>query len=329
MNDKKYLHHTVLWKRRPYILVDMHQDENSGGLYPFCANWLQTTPISSGLSCGNYSTFQIAESQLVLTRLNILTADGNYPVIDRVEPCFCQEDHTMEYRRLRHRCTFTGTIRIGTGTVINRFEPRNCLTPKSLSELWDLVFDHGVLQQAHDAMPVVAAHIQAQQQANSFCATHALDSKRRAAVDELCAYRETDWAAPLFSVIHPERVLETLEQLKRTLGTPYWFICSYGDSGLSERLSLDYLHRLTVPDTLIRFLEKHLNEAVTEKMVVLEFLETFYRDIAAPYWEDRVIPGHLYTDAGIHTEVTASIRGRLQQVTLERWGQDADGGLIQ
>lgn len=326
MSDEKHLQHTVIWKRRPYILVDVSQEESSGGLYPVFVSWQKIRLISRGVSFGRYCTFQIADNRLVLTRLNILTDDDNYPMLDRVEPRFCQEDHTMEYRRLRHRCTFTGTIRIGTGTVRNRFEPRNCLTPQSLRELWDLVFENGVLQQAHDVMPAVTAHIQAQQQANRFCATHALDSKRGAELYELCAYRETDEAAPFFSVIHPEQVLEALEQLKRTIGTPYWFICSYGDTGLSERLSLDYLQRLTVPDTWIRFLEKQLHEAVTEKMVVLEFLETFCRGIAAPYWEDRVMPGHLYTDARIPAEVTAAIRDGLQRVSLESWGMDADGG---
>lgn len=326
MTDEKHLQHTVIWKRRPYILVDVSQEESSGGLYPVCMSWLKTRPIWLGVSFGRYCTFQIADNRLVLTRLNILTDDENYPMLYRVEPRFCQEDHTMEYRRLRHRCTFTGTIRIGTGTVINRFEPRNCLTPQLLNELWDLVFDNGVLLQTHDALPVVAAQAKAQKQAESFCTTYTLDSKRRAVLDELCAYLETDEAAPFFSVIHPERVLEVLEQLKNTLNTPLWFICRYGDTGLSERLSLDYLKRLGVPDAVISFLGKHLDKAVTEKMVVLEFLETFYRGIAAPYWEDRVIPGHLYTDAGIPAEVTASIRARLQQVTLESWGMDADGG---
>jgi hypothetical protein len=140
---------------------------------------------------------------------------------------------------------------------------------------------------------------------------------RRRELLALCSYEEQN--IPCFDVMQPDKIKDMLAQLQDTLNTPYWFIEKYAESGLSQSLTFDYMRELGIPGEMLAFMRRFVGGAVTEKMVILELIESMYRGIAAPYWEERVAPDYLYTNANIPAEVTSAIRERLAQVSLESW----------
>jgi len=141
---------------------------------------------------------------------------------------------------------------------------------------------------------------------------------RRRSKDNYLKYIE--WSKiPFFCHLQPDAAVAALALAQKSKGTPFWFIANYGDSGLSHQLTFGYLRSLGLPYRMARFLKSFVRNEVTEKMVILEFIESMLRCVAAPHWEERVMPGHLYTNANIPPDVTSAIRSRLSTVTLQSW----------
>ena len=248
------------------------------------------------------------------------------------------------------------TVAIGRGIIHNVFNQRDQLGAQSIRKLWDLEFANGTLIKTTDQMPLLRRQLEVQRQIIEFAADHNFDAIRSKALFDHCRYLDpgaaiehpldsqdqslyrvlkaigrkvsgttTDkyqhflsWdAVPLFASLQPDAALQTLEYFKRIKGTPLWFIWAYNNSGLSCQLTFNYLRSLTVPAHIVSFLKRLVTSEVTEKMVILEFLESIRQTIAGDYWEVRVLPGHLYTNANIPVDVTAAVRNRLASVTQE------------
>lgn len=356
------LNNTVIWNNRCYQLVDIISENGSIPFDPKAYGFV-TIPICSDCQSGYYCTFEIDNDIMNLTKLNIMTADEQYLTLNGVEPVFCSDDHSREYRNLRHAIGFTGVFRIGRGRMINAFHRCGSLGPGHLLELWDLEFSDGHLVKRINQMDLAAQQVVVQEQIFEYIATHDPGKSRANSLLMHCSYRNKegwqekawdhpdqhifssiktifrmfkgrgnfyylkylDWneklnPIPFFESLRPDLARSALAIVKNNKNTPSWFIAQYGDSGLSQQLTFRYLWKLGVPYRLVRFMKKLVNINVTEKMVILEFLESMLLTVAAGHWEERVTPGHLYTNANIPAEVTASIRKRLLTVTLDSWG---------
>ncbi len=350
--------HTVIQDGIAFILVDVAGKDGVQVFDPTTFG-LKPAPICEQCQSGYYCTFAVDSSALYLTKLNILAADSDCPAIEGNEPALCNVDYTMEYRNLRVALQFSGTVRIGRGKITNVFNQRDQLGSPVIRELWDLEFENGRLIQTTDQMPLLRRQLKVQRQIIEFAADQSFDATRSKALFAHCRYhdpsaavehpwdsqeqslvgvfksigrkisgttidkyqRYLSWSSvPLITALQPDAALQTLEYFRSIKGTPLWFVWAYNDSGLSCQLTFNYLRSLTVPAHIVSFLKRLVTFEVTEKMVILEFLESIRLTIAGDYWEERVLPGHLYTNANIPVDVTAAVRNRLASVTQENWG---------
>lgn len=355
---QEYQNYTVIKDDVAFILVDVAGNAESL-LFNLVAFGFKPAAICDECRSGYYCTLQVVEETLVLTTLNILTEDSIYPPINGVEPVLCRDDYTMEYNTLNLTLKFDGIVRIGRGIIHNVFNQRDQLGAQSIRNLWDLEFANGTLIKTTDQMPLLRRQLEVQRQIIEFAADHNFDAIRSKALFDHCRYldpgaaiehpldsqdqslyrvlkaigrkvsgtttdkyqRYLSWSSvPLITALQPDAALQTLEYFRSIKGTPLWFVWAYNDSGLSCQLTFNYLRSLTVPAHIVSFLKRLVTSEVTEKMVILEFLESIRQTIAGDYWEVRVLPGHLYTNANIPVDVTAAVRNRLASVTQENWG---------
>lgn len=357
------LNNIVVWKKKEYHLIDISA-QTGGLLFNPVQYGFDTRAISKECKSGYYCMYQVDDAILYMAQLNIMTADGLRAPLDGVEPVFCQDDHTMEYRSLHHLIQFSGVIRIGRGMRINAFKWLNSLGPGHLRELWDLEFHNGTLIGSKNRKKLAEKQISVQEkifeyltynnpglvrtkQLLEFCAYHNQEGwtekpfchpgqdmfsatyallvrlfKKRNNTDFLRLYdsdKDSD-PVPYFHALQPQASLLALKMLKKLEGTPDWFIARYGDSGLSQRLTFEYLKELGVPSRMRNYLKQFVSADLTVRKVILEFLESMHLSIAKERWEERVLPGYLYTDANIPQHVTSAIRNRISVVTLDNWG---------
>ncbi|MDY0383876.1 hypothetical protein, partial [Trichlorobacter sp.] len=250
--------------------------------------------------------------------------EDQYPLIGGVAPVFCSDDHSMEYRRLRHPVIFTGTIRIGSGPTDGRYEWRQSLGPSTIIQLWDLDFVDGKLVEAEDKLAEVAMQEEAATQIREYVASNLLAQEMKDRLLSYCRYSD-DFAdrhsvdVPYFDVLKPAEAFSALKRAKAGRNTPEQFIKNYAESGLSRQLSINYLKHLGMSEELVAFLRGLVTETQTEKMIVLEVIETLLLGLAADHWEERVQPGSLYSNANIPKTLTDTVRERLSGTTMTAW----------
>ncbi len=316
-NDK------VIWNHVGFRLVDIGPSSLASIIVP--ADYGMTAkPICKYCQRGYYCTFHLVGDQLLLTNLNIMAEEEHCPLIGGVAPVFCSDDHSMEYRRLRHPVSFSGTIRIGNGPTDGRYEWRQLIGPKTIRQLWDLDFVDGKLVAAEDKLPEVAKQKEAAKLIREYVARNLLPKETKEKLLSYCRYSD-DFGdrhsvdVPYFDVLKPAEAFSALKRAIAGRNTPEQFIKNYAESGLSRQLTMHYLKHLGMSEELIEFLKGLVTETQTEKMIVLEVIETMLRGIAASYWDDRVQLGSLYHNANIPKLLTNSIRKRLSGITMASW----------
>ena len=317
MNDK------VVWNRVAFRFIDIKSTEAKSVITPSDYS-LTPKPICKYCQRGYYCILHIVGDRLLLTNLNIMAEEEQYPLIGGVAPSFCSDDHSMEYRRLRHPVTFSGTIRIGRGPIDGRYEWRQSLGPSTIIQLWDLDFVGGKLIAAEDKLAEVAMQEEAATQIRKYVASNLLAQEMKEKLLSYCRYSD-DFAdrhsvdVPYFDVLKPAEAFSALKRAKAGRNTPEQFIRNYAESGLSRPLTIHYLKHLGMSDELVDFLRGLVTETQTEKMIVLEVIETLLQGLAADCWEERVQPGPLYSHANIPKTLTDTIRERLGGTTMTAW----------
>jgi len=323
-DDREYNNNDVIWKRTAYQLIDCTPAE-AGIIIDPCDYGMTPMAICRQCQTGFYCTYHVANDALLLTKLNILTLDGQFSEIDGKTPIFCNDDHSWEYQRLRHFVRFTGIMRIQEN--MSEAKRKRLWNTGYRSQLWDLSFIDGRLESVVNRLDLVETQLKAQRKIRNFIANHNLDSKRTRELIRLCnnindkdwKIADFDYTCTRFHALQPDVLLAALGQVQKARGKPYWFIANYGDSGLGCGLTFKYLQALGLPAQLLNFCKEFVSDTITERMVVLEFIESMRLTIAADCWEERVTPGHLYTDAHIPVELTTAIRKRLVGITLNSW----------
>lgn len=302
------LNDIVVWNRTAFCLVDV-MTEYGDTIFSPDIYGIQATPICNECKRGFYCRFHVANDSLILTKLNIMAANDFYPKISGITPSFCSADHSMEYRKIREPVKFSGTIRVGLGQQVSRYDWRQHIDPKQIKSLWDLEFSNGKLLSAINQMPLVAMS-QHNLPIAEYSASYAND-----------AYGVSD--IPYFHLLNHAKVSLAFRKTRKPARTPKSFIQNYARLGLSQQLTLEYLDKLGISPQLSKFLRELVSETQTEKMIVLEVIETMLQTVASNHWEERVHPGHLYQDAYIPASLTATIRGRLAGISMTSWKQAA------
>lgn len=312
-----------VWDKTTYRLVDV-DTATDGTLFNPHHYGMNVVPICKYCNRGFYCTFHLVNGLLLLTKLNIMTADGVYPEICGVRAMFCSDDHSMEYCRIREVIRFTGTIRIGFAKKEFWYDWRQELGIDNIKRLWDLQFSDGKLISAEDFMPLVEAQKNVEAEMKEFFERNMLAPRSIERLRSHCRLGAS--AIPYFDVLNPGTTINILQKIKKRSKTPQMFIKNYNHYGLSHRLTLEYLERLGITPDLSTFLKNLVSNTQTEKMIVLEVIETLLQTIAAGHWDERVHPDYLYKNANIPQSLTETIRNRLRGISMSSWNPKSDTG---
>lgn len=297
---------TLLWNRKKYTLldfcrattvqgeekgsdlVDLHLDDDL-----FNAEAFGIQPQKWGrVLCGEYAReYQVKGACLYLTSLSISTEDGAYPELNGVA---CEVDKNSlvgKYSDLALPLPFSGNLRIAEGTAPSARYALFISLSTYYESVFDLTFEDGVLIVARDLSPFVQKLRDFHPTLTAYLKNNWLTDSERALLD--CDFglpsdpeiidsffnggEEHIWNVKLARINDIEKRRNNIEKFIGTYYQHYQVVHQYAHT-------FKHLRYVGLPPRMANFLEELVSKEVSEKMVVLAFLNHMLQTGAKGQW---------------------------------------------